>query len=307
MNTAVIKIITYSFVALGLLVLLLFLLKSNWVKNIPNFNGISVNGVNYANADKYSIGNTEVEASQVTTLDISWISGSLEVIPYDGSKIVVSESNTASLQDEERLHYWHDGNTLNIKFCASGLGKIVFNTDKKALQIKVPKEYAAHLKIKTASASCNISAISATEVDINTASGSVYGKINGTVDNAKVHTVSGKIDFSCKTDKVDLSSVSGDIEFNGVATKVDTKTTSGAIRINTENSPERIKASSVSGSVKVYLPETAEFDAQLSTVSGSIRCEFPTVTLSKNNLKCGNGDIDIEASTVSGNLYINKR
>ena len=308
MNTAIIKIIAYSFVALLLLVLLLVLLKSNWFGKLINWNGFSISGgINYANADKYSIGSTEVDAAQITTLDVDWINGDVDIVPYAGTKIVVTESNTASLPDEERLHYWNDNGTLYIKFCASGLTRIKLDNNNKTLQIKVPKDFAASLRINTVSAGCAISEVAAKDVEIKTVSGSVNGTVSGTPSSAKVGTVSGKINLSCKTDKADFTTVSGSIEFNGTATTIDAKTTSGAIRINTENAPESIKAKSVSGSVKLFLPETSEFEAQLSTVSGTLRCEFPTVTLKKNNLKCGNGGIDIEASTVSGNLDINKR
>ena len=312
MNPSAIKIIIYSIIALVLLVMLLFLLSSDWLNNMfnfPKFNLFSgsFSYSNYANADKYSVGDTEVDSALVTTLDIDWISGQVDIITYDGTKIVVTETNTTSLEDEERLHYWLDNGKLNIKFCAPGLRSFKINNQHKVLQIKVPTDYATTLNINTVSADNSFADVAAKDVKINSVSGSVTGSFSGTLGLVKAGTVSGRINLNCAADKVDFNSVSGSLEFNGVATTIDLKTTSGALRINTENSPESIKAKSVSGSVKIFLPETAEFEAQFSTVSGTLRCEFPTVMLKKNNIKCGDGGINIDASTVSGSLDIKKR
>ena len=66
--------------------------------------GVSYYGT-YADADKYSTGNFNYEAGMVTSVEINWVDGSIELIQSDASTLSVSESG-GTLDAEEQMHYY---------------------------------------------------------------------------------------------------------------------------------------------------------------------------------------------------------
>ena len=70
------------------------------------FGGIT--GFSYANADKYTIGDTEI-TSAVENLDIDWTSGKVNIEYHDGSGVSISEVANRSISEDEKLRWWLDG------------------------------------------------------------------------------------------------------------------------------------------------------------------------------------------------------
>ncbi len=68
----------------------------------------------YPNADKYAVGNFTYDAASVEAVDISWISGCVELVESDGATLNVSEKQDG-LTDDQLMRWWLDGTPRRIQ------------------------------------------------------------------------------------------------------------------------------------------------------------------------------------------------
>ena len=93
--------------------------------------------VRYRNADKYETGNFKYKASDVSKVEINWISGDIEVRQGRGSTLSAEESG-GSLKESQKLRWRLDGDRLVLQYCKSGYrGRIP--SKAKRLTIEVPE------------------------------------------------------------------------------------------------------------------------------------------------------------------------
>ena len=246
--------------------------------------GFSINiaGVinSYPNADKYRSGETTV-SDPVTELDISWISGAVNIVPGNGSGIVISEKSSRELNEGNRLHYWLDGTTLRIRPNAPGL---MINLPSKELTVTVPEGTdLEQLTVEVVSADTEIRGIKAARASLN--------------------STSGELTFTdCSIRELTFETVSGDISVTADDTeKADISTVSGNASLNMHHAPSSMNLHSVSGSMEVLLPADTGFRLGTSTVSGDVDCRFPVVK-EKDSYVCGNGENSYRFDSVSGDL-----
>lgn len=144
---------------------------------------------------------------------------------------------------------------------------------------------------------------------------SISGKVicsNMTKDiDMDLQTTSGRIvtdaarNFSAKT-------ISGEISFTVFGEDVNVRTTSGRIHgeFRLESNRGSIDIHSVSGSVKLIVPDNFEADVDLRSVTGSVDTDLPIkVTSSKRNSlegTIGDGGVSVEIDTTSGSIRIQK-
>lgn len=183
------KIITWSIIAVAILALLVVLLirpANDWFK----FNIFGFSSYRYADSDKYTVGNADI-TNEVNSLDISWITGNIKFEEHDGNSIIVTESESDELSDDEKLHWWVNNDKLYIKYCASG--RIKFKSLRKNLTIKVPKNSKyTKVNFKTVSSSVDAKNINSDDIDVENVSGSVLFE-NITCNDIDIDSVSGKI------------------------------------------------------------------------------------------------------------------
>ncbi len=242
--------------------------------------------VKYSNADRYTAGATEFSGS-IAVLDVNWIDGEVNIQYYDGDKIVLKESGSKTLEKEEQLHWWLDDGKLNIQYAASG-----YKMDKflnKELTILLPAGMELkQLKLDVVSADVQLSDVKAETVVINTVSGEAEGHIVS-AGQITIETVSGEVDIA-----VDQ------------ATRMTTNTVSGNVVLRFEATPEKIDTGSVSGNVKICIPEDCGFRIVMNSVSGDVDCELPAHKEGKNTYTSGNEACRINIDTVSGNAVLEK-
>ena len=125
-------------------------------------------------------------------------------------------------------------------------------------------------------------------------------------------TVSGRIETDNAAD-LTASSTSGSIEFEFSGGNLDLRTVSGSIEgdVHSVDDDGEISISSVSGSVKLEVPETFDAALNLHSTSGSVSVDLPvTITMSKRNKlegTTGKGLIPVEIGTTSGSIRLEKR
>ncbi len=197
-------------------------------------------------------------------LEINWVAGSVTFEYYDGDKITFEETSESKSEDDQTLRYLEENGKLTIQYSAPG--KFDPKNFKKDLKIKLPKNYSAEeLTVNTVSAGINAESLLATEAEFQTISGDI--RISD-------------MDF----DSVAVNSVSGDTLLFGKLHK--------SADIDT-----------VSGYTMLALPEDTGFTCEFSSISGSFYSVYPT-TSEDGKYVCGDGSVEIDADTGSGNLNI---
>lgn len=233
-------------------------------------------------------GQYSVPADGITALSIDWLDGTIEVEVYDGSEIILQETNSAALNESNSLMYTREKNTLEIVSAPSQSGLFLSDTGRKKLHIYLPKS-TEWKDIK----------IDAQDADI-----SINGMIAATV---KANVVDGdlslsKVDLGCLT----FSSMEGNMTAkDSQIEKINADTTSGGMTASLTNCPESIHFDTMSGDTKLYLPCDSTFMVQMDTISGTLDTDF-VGTYSEDRFTVGNGNAQFQLSTTNGSVQILK-
>lgn len=179
-------------------------------------------------------GEYAVSAEGVSSIDIAWIAGGVDITPYDGDVISFRETALDSIPDYEALRYGVEDGTLYIQYCRSGANDL---PDKK-LTLLLPEELACGL------------------------------------DGLNVFAVSAALGIrSVMADTVQLATISGDVYYTGTASEMGVSTVSGDVTEHFAVTPERLAADTVSGSVLFSLPDE-DWTLDFTTVSGALDSQF---------------------------------
>ena len=130
-------------------------------------------------------------ASGINHIDISWISGTVSVIPYEGKEIILEESSTEKITEDEGLKFTLEEGELEI----SSKRKITLvpfrsNLIHKDLVVKVP--YALNeISVDTVSGDFYLEGVSADHVEFDSVSGNFRGEFKVMPEKMEIETVSG--------------------------------------------------------------------------------------------------------------------
>lgn len=276
------------------------------------------------------------ELDRIKGINISWISGPIEIRPYSGTEINVTEYCRNEIQEEDKMQIYEENGILFIKwnrrtegFSLSNLfqmiGRSVFS---KSLVVEIPEKIAEDLnlvrckgvsskiyaenfktnvlKLESTSGSVDVNTVRAKEMHISSVSGAV--RLDSIYCNSLVaKSTSGSV----KTENIlvgegDFNSVSGGLHINGGVTALKANTVSGGIKSVLINCPERLDFSSVSGGQKLTLPENDGFTARYSTTSGKFVSEFEVSMTDKKNgtATYKNGASAFKLSSMSGSIKL---
>jgi len=145
-----------------------------------------------------------------------------------------------------------------------------------------------------------------------TVSGSI--KLNQIMGNLELKTVSGLISATKINGEIRAGSVSGSLTLRDCQGSFpDLHSTSGSILAELtaiEQDAPAMSLNTVSGDINLNLPGDASFDLDMKTVSGKISSKFKVLveSVKKNQLQgeVGNGGINIELRTISGDISLRK-
>ena len=219
-------------------------------------------------AKYYVMGGATLAASDVSELNIDWVSGTVTIEAYDGTEVAISETSEDALTDSTTMHYYLESDgTLNIRFGIPGMKSQGENLPDKSLLVRVPR------------------ALRLDEVEVNGLGRSVQMD-SVCCSTLEMNSVSRQIDLNeCEID---------DIEVNSVSTNV---------QATFSKMPEDIELNNVSGSTVLYVPEDAGFTLEYNGLVYNFFSELPVVRRGKKKV-IGNGACAIECNSVSGKLYI---
>lgn len=201
-------------------------------------------GAAFDNDSGYTEINTSAEfkTDGINSIDIDWISGSVNIEYYDGETIFAEESGGSK---SHPMQYKIENGTLKIDEYRNENWSAFKNVSGKDLTLKMPKTFKAdELEISVVSANVYASELNVNELDFETVSGN------------------GNFEFAVSPVKIDTEAVSGDInitlpsDVSGYS--VSKSTVSGSFRAKDFDNSEKygdgsviIKSESVSGSINL--------------------------------------------------------
>jgi DUF4097 and DUF4098 domain-containing protein YvlB len=137
--------------------------------------------------------------------------------------------------------------------------------------------------------SSNIEVDRADEADLRTGSGNI--RLAGAAGRTRMNTMSGKIDVGT-VGACACGTMSGSIRVHHVIGPLKARTVSGSIEAGCAGEGA-IAVRTVSGRVRITLPEGTSIQRRFKTLSGRVRSSFPE-----------GDDVNVEAMTVSGSIEL---
>ena len=223
---------------------------------------------NSKDAKYYVMGGSTFAASDVSELNIDWVSGTVTIEAYDGTEVAISETTEDALTDSTTMHYFLESDgTLNIRFGIPGMKAQGENLPDKNLLVRVPRT----LRLD--------------EVEMNGVGQSVQ------MDSVRCST----LEMNSVSRQITLNECEiKDIEVNSVSTNVEA---------TFSKMPEDIELNNVSGNTLLYVPEDAGITLEYNGLVSNFYSELPVARKGKNKV-IGNGACEIECNSVSGELAI---
>ncbi len=228
----------------------------------------------------------------VKSLDISWLSGGVSVVPHEQiSEITVVEQADRMLADGEtltvRLDVSGDGHSLHIGFMKGDRfdgekyltvyvpQEMVKNSFLDEIDIETTSAYAyvsadaQKIKLSTVGGDARVMGASCPAVEIETVSGSV-GLVDGTWGKVELSAVSGAIELAGDAESAEIETTSGKVDIAGALGALDFESVSGDLILATERAL-RLDAETESGSIHLTLPAQDGFTLAHETKSGAFR------------------------------------
>ncbi|MBQ7990125.1 MAG: DUF4097 family beta strand repeat protein [Oscillospiraceae bacterium] len=236
----------------------------------------------YDNADAFTAGNTTI-STRVKKLDIDWITGNITVRYHDEDTVLVSETSRFQLDDDTRLRWNLDDETLSIRFAKSG-ARLRPDLDKNIF-VTLPRRAETE------------------EAVISDTTGDIF--INGgTWKVLDIHAVTGFVHISADiAEALTASSITGNVAADvRSAGSIDLKCTTGDVDLSA-GSFDSLMARVTTGDIRAHLPEDPGFTAKLSATTGNVVCRLPHIDDGKI-YTVGDGSRAVEMKAVTGNVTI---
>ena len=240
----------------------------------------------YETLDRSGFGSKEQPAAaselltDITEIEIHWLTGDVYLVESNADGVAFQEDYTGDNEDY-RMRYRVSNGKLIIQPCKS---RLFSNMDlpRKALPVFLPDTLTLdNITVETVSANVEL--------------------MGGSVDSLTVSTTSGNITGpGLLAEDYEFGTVSGDISLTALpadGSDIDCETVSGEARISCTAAPDEVSFNSVSGDLRLTLPEgSCRYTLDLSTVSGDRDTD--------RFISGGDETCDITAETVSGNVEL---
>jgi len=223
-------------------------------------------------------------------LAIRNVSGNVNISGYDGDAIMVTGYKEGRDRDLVQVEDLSSGNRVDLRV------RYPENCDCEAslrFQVQVPR------------------AVSYNFDQISTASGNI--EINSVKGNLRARSASGNVSVKNLAGSVDASVASGNVQVEEVVGSVSAKSASGDVEVTIARleGADKMTFSSASGNVSVKLPSDLDAEVDLSSLSGSVKTDFPIEVQERERGpgrfargRLGQGSRSLKVSSVSGNVSL---
>lgn len=223
--------------------------------------------------------------TDVTSIAVDAVAYSIEVAEYDGSSVVA-------------------------EFYRSGIGSAAAPetalTDGALVIQEASNPVGIHLgggKIKL-----HVPAGSLLPYQLCSASGSI--RLDAGSSTSELHTASGSVKVFQSGERLAIQTTSGSVKVYEPFNSLDIQTTSGSIKASAGSDTADAKLKSVSGSIKLKLDGVSGYTMDYSTVSGSVKNEYPAMEYNyaahhkHGSAVWSDGSLSIQAETTSGSIKL---
>lgn len=271
-----------------------------------------------------------VATGDINSLEIDWVNGKVEVqISESADEISIVEYGNRELEEKDQLYLKESGGVLTVKWQENSNLVSIFNWLEKDLVVEIPKALAENLEsftCMTVSGDIQAGDLNAVDCEMSTTSGEIsaahiqsnsleFTSVSGSInisqtdsDGLKIFTTSGSIRGTELTAQdAEVNTVSGSVDLKGAFTgALAADSTSGSVDIVSSACPDKVDFGSISGSLRLTLPENKGFTAKYSSVSGDFKSDFPTTGDSGNSGQAvyEDGSASFSFETVSGDMNI---
>lgn len=270
-SNAVVRIVLWSLIATTLIGLLIGFMFNNDFKFSFDTN-LKV------------IKTTEVDASNIDSINLKGLSNEFSVKSYEGNKIVVTEKANRDLDNDELLKINHDDNTLTLeqRFHIDFFN--IFDIRIIKYEIQIPNKLYKQITAK----------ITSGKLEMN--------NINSKTLNLKM--TSGKSDLdNVNSNKVLIDITSGKAILNGKFLEIKAVMTSGSIDIDSDIAPNKMIIGITSGNANITIPDNDGFILSEHKTSGSINTDFNLNDFGKYK----NGLREYSVKLTSGSFHLLKK
>jgi DUF4097 and DUF4098 domain-containing protein YvlB len=281
---------------------------------------------------------------QGNRIELSATASDVEIRPGDSSSIHIEAIQRGGSQGDYQIDVTSSGDTVRVAETSSSLF-CFFCSRSVSYRISVPAGTQAD--IHTASGEIDVQGLSGAvalgsvsgdvraadltggltvsttsgEVQLRDVAGkldigSISGDINlesGNVDGATVNTTSGEVELDGVAGALKVTSVSGDIKVREAHDgRLELSTTSGEIEYQGDLARASANTvNSISGDVRLRLPESSGFRLDASTVSGDISSEFDLREGQQARWSlsgvAGDGSATLTIGTTSGDIQVERQ
>lgn len=260
--------------------------------------------------------------SDIKDITVRLVSEDIQFVTSEGKELKIVQNASYNLKESDKLEVNRTGNNISIQ---KPNVNHVFNmfssfNRRESIVIYIPLEYENEVRVKTVSGTICLDGINLSQIECGSTSGDIEMNLMDIENEVILETVSGDIKLDeVKSNKIDInttsggiklrdnkvkfidaSTTSGDVKFQGLGNYFKINTTSGKVEIELEEMFEEITSSSVSGDIRIKIPENDGFKLKYSTISGDLKSDFNLdageykTGSSKITLRTTSGDIDIE-------------
>lgn len=258
-------------------------------------------------------------------LELTAISGDVEIVPWDRREIRVEVTQRGGQADRTAVEVQQAGDAVRVTTSQRSDFCIGFCWRELRYRVSLPEGAAASVR----TASGDIDVAGAGDLTIETVSGDVElrdirGRLegettsgdvrldNGALTGARLQTVSGDVRLSGVDGAIAVATTSGDITVQDAARgTLALGTTSGGVEYEGGLAPGESRVSTISGDVELRLPADGGFRLDASTVSGEISNDFALEGLQQDRRAlrgtAGDGAATLSVQTTSGDISIRER
>lgn len=244
------------------------------------------------------IGDASVPASQVRSIEVYWLAGSVDVQVADDDEdeaaVVATEKARGSMPDSMKMAWQLSGDTLQIGYSRGSIGLVGCSMPAKHLTLSIPRSIAQSLEsvsLSAASGTYDLEGIGCERLSIDLASGQAHGE-GLTARALSLDVASGNVSLAGRfSEQMDINVASGDIKVE-----------------SPDACPARTFIDLASGHVDLAIPADSSFVASVDRLSGSFICELPEASArahhSGSGCIHGSGDAVIDVSLASGQVTL---
>lgn len=257
----------------------------------------------------YTAGSATVDAQEVSELEIDWVSGSVRVEAGSEDTVVFEESMASgAVAAEDALQWRLNRGTLQIEFCTDTIKResiLAEDYAAKDLVVRVPASLLNKLEIDLVNGDIDVADLTVGDLELDAVSGAVAAR-SISAREASVSTTSANATLENVTaTSLDAETTSGQLTLDGSFSEVDLETVSGDITLVCQTAPRQVESESLSGNVRLTLPEGTGFSVSLETSTGSLLINGSRSA----NLRATEGDqaVRCEFESMSGSVELNNQ